>query len=187
VVSIHRRQISAARNAGAGAAAGERFVFVDADTIVTAELVCAAVAAMRAGAVAGGCAVRFDGEVPLYARMLLGTLLPLYRVFGLASGSFLFCTRAAFQAVGGFDERLFAAEEGAISRALHDQGRFVVLRQAVTTSGRKVRAYSARELLGLLARLALSGGRKLRRREGLEPWYGERRADPGGTIRGPIA
>ena len=66
-----------------------------------------------------------------------------------------------------------------MSRALHRQGRFLVLREFVTTSGRKVRTYSARELLGLMARVALSGEQGLRQRKGLEPWYGERRPDPG--------
>src|SRR5205085_11860053 len=67
------------------------------------------------------------------------------------------------------------AEEVALSRALHRQGRFVVLREFVTTSGRKLRAYSAREVLGLMARLALAGPTSVRRREGLEIWYGQRR------------
>ena len=104
--------------------------------------------------------------------------VPLYRVLGLASGCFLFCTREAFHAAGGFDERLFAAEEGAMSRALRRQGRFVVLREFVVTSGRKLRAHTAREIFGLLARLALGGPESVRRREGLEIWYGERRTDP---------
>jgi hypothetical protein len=98
---------------------------------------------------------------------------------GLASGCFLFCTREAFLSAGGFDEGLFGAEEAAMSRALRRQGRFVVLGEAVTTSGRKLRAHSAREVLGLLTRLALAGPRSLRRREGLDLWYGERREDPG--------
>jgi hypothetical protein len=97
----------------------------------------------------------------------------------LASGCFLFCSRAAFRAAGGFDERLFGAEEAALSRALRRHGRFVVLRETVTTSGRKLRAHSAREVLGLLARLALSGPKALQQRQGLELWYGERRTDPG--------
>src|SRR5262245_62253504 len=153
-------------------------IFVDADTVVTRAVVREAIDAMRTGAAGGGCLVRFDGHVPLYGRLLLATILPLYRVFRIASGSFLFCTRHAFDAAGGFDERLFAAEELAMSRALHRQGRFLVLGEFVTTSGRKVRTYSARELLGLMARLALSGGRRTRQRKGLEPWYGERRPDP---------
>jgi hypothetical protein len=66
-----------------------------------------------------------------------------------------------------------------MSRALRRHGRFVVLRDEVVTSGRKLRAYTAREVLGVMAWLALSGGRSMRRREGLGIWYGPRRADPG--------
>jgi hypothetical protein len=84
----------------------------------------------------------------------------------------------AFRAAGGFDERLFGAEEAALSRALRRQGRFVVLRECVTTSGRKLRAHSAREILGFLARLALAGPKGVQQRKGLEIWYGERRPDP---------
>lgn len=178
VVSVNHRQIAATRNAGAHAATGEMLIFVDADTVVTEAAVRAAVAAMRGGAAGGGCATRFDGRIPAYARLLLATAIPLYRQMGLAAGCFLFCTRGAFQATGGFDERMFGAEEVAMSRSLARQGRFVVLREHVTTSGRKLRAYSARELLGLLARLALSGPSSVRQREGLDMWYGDRRPDP---------
>lgn len=162
VVAVANRQIAATRNAGAKVAVGDMLVFVDADSVVTPELVRAAVAAMRAGAAGGGCPVRFDGRIPVYGRLLMTVLMPVYRLVGLASGSFLFCARRAFEAAGRFDESLFAAEEAAMSRALHRQGRFVVLRESVTTSGRKLRAYTAREALGVLARLALSGGRGVR-------------------------
>ena len=70
---------------------------------------------------------------------------PLYRLAGLASGSFLFCTRSAFEVVGGFDERRYASEEVWLSLALRKQGRFVILREHVITSGRKLRGYSLRE------------------------------------------
>jgi glycosyltransferase involved in cell wall biosynthesis len=180
VVAVWRRQIAATRNAGARAAAGEVLVFVDADTRVTAAAVRGAVRAMREGAVGGGCGFRFDGRVPLYGRLFTGVGVPLYRLLGLASGCFLFCTRSAFDAVGGFDETLFGGEEASMSRRLKKQGRFVVLRETVITSGRKLRAHSAREVLGLLARLALAGPKAVRRREGLELWYGERRPDPAG-------
>src|SRR5262249_46458523 len=101
-----------------------------------------------------------------------------YRVGRIASGSFLFCTRQAFDAVGGFDESLFAAEEAAMSKALKRHGHFVVLRDSVLTSGRKLRSYSAWEVFGVLGRLALLGRRALRNRHGLEIWYGARRDDP---------
>jgi glycosyltransferase involved in cell wall biosynthesis len=61
IVSVNLRQIAAARNAGAREAKGEKLVFVDADTVVTAEVVRAAVNAMSRGAAGGGCAVTFDG------------------------------------------------------------------------------------------------------------------------------
>ena len=149
------------------------------DRVVTAAAVRSAIEAMQTGAVGGGCAFRFDGQVPLYGRLMQAIAVPLYRLLRLASGCFLFCTREAFDSVGGFDERLFAAEEAAMSRALGRQGRFVVLREHVTTSGRKLRVHSAWEVLGLLVRLAFTGSKSVRKREGLELWYGERRKDPG--------
>lgn len=182
VIPVRNRQIAATRNAGARAAHGERLFFIDADTVVTAAAIQSAIDAMHQGAVGGGCAFRFDGRLPLYGRVLQAVAVPLYRILGLASGCCLFCTRDAFHATGGFDERLFGGEEAALSRALHQQGRFVVLRESVTTSGRKLRAHSLREVLGVLVKFALTRGRSLRRREGLDVWYGERRHDPESTL-----
>ena len=179
MVSVRHRRIAAARNAAARATRGDLLVFVDADTLVTEAAVRAAVLAMRRGAAGGGSAIRFDGRVPLYGRILVGVAVPLYRLCRLASGCFLFCTREAFDAVGGFDETLLVAEEGDMSLRLRRHGRFVVLRECVTTSGRKLRAYSARELLGTMARLLIAGPTGWRRRDGLDPWYGDRRRDPG--------
>lgn len=143
VVTVNCRHIAATRNAGARAARGEWLVFVDADTIVTEEVTRAALAALHAGAVGGGSSVRFDGRLPLYGRALAAAFLPVYRALRLAAGCFIFCTRQAFDAVGGFDETAFAAEEAILSRALSRQGRFVILREAVITSGRKLRTHSA--------------------------------------------
>jgi glycosyltransferase involved in cell wall biosynthesis len=178
VIQVNHRQIAATRNSGAREAKGDLFIFVDADTVVNPAVVRAAVDAMRDGAVGGGCDLRFDGRLPFWARLMIVAFRPVYRVGRLASGSFLFCTRQAFDAVGGFDATLFAAEEAVMSRALHGQGRFVVLRETVLTSGRKLRAYSAWEVFRVLSRLALLGRRALRNRQGLDIWYGARRVDP---------
>ena len=180
VVPVNFRQIAATRNAGAREARGEWLVFVDADTKISAEVLQDATAALRGGAVGGGCGLRFDGRVPRYGRVLIALVLPVYRALGLAAGCFLFCTRQAFEAVGGFDESLFAAEEAVLSRALRRRGRFVMLSSAVLTSARKLRAHSPREVMGTLLRLAFTGPRAVRRRDGLELWYGQRRADPEG-------
>ena len=87
----------------------------------------------------------------------------------------------AFEAVGGFDETLYAAEEIALCRALGERGRFVVLRETVLTSGRKLRTYSAGELLRAMIRVLLAGRAGLADRSRLDIWYGPRRPDRGGT------
>ena len=176
VVPVAHRQIAATRNSGAHSALGEFFVFVDADTIVNPAVVRAAYGALRDGAAGGGCGLRFEGPLPLWARAMVGAFAPVYRWARLASGSFLFCTRQAFEAVGGFDETLFAAEEAVMSRALRRQGRFVLLRETVLTSGRKLRSYSVWEVARVMGRVG-RGRRGLRDRRGLEIWYGERRPD----------
>jgi hypothetical protein len=54
----------------------------------------------------------------------------------------------------------------------------VVLRQAGTTSGRKLRSHSGREMLMVMGRLALRGPKAVKQRQGMELWYAERREDP---------
>ena len=179
VVRVAHRQIAATRNSGARAAKGELFIFVDADTIVNEAVVRAAVDALRLGAVGGGASVEFDTAVPRYAKVLMPAFAWVYRALGLAAGCFLFCSREAFVAVGGFDEAFFGAEEIVMSRALRNHGRFVVLKESVTTSGRKLRTHSLLEVLKIVARMALRGTQAVKQRPGMELWYAKRRPDPG--------
>lgn len=178
VVTVAHRQIAATRNAGALVARGDWLIFVDADTLVNVSVVSAAVQAMCQGAVGGGAGMVFDEPTPLYARLMLRIIVHVFRWFGVATGCYLFCTRPAFDAVGGFDEKYFGAEEIVMSRALKRQGQFVVLKQAVTTSARKLRTYSVPEQLRFMARMALRGTKSLKQRQGMEFWYAERRPDP---------
>jgi len=174
VLRVAHRQIAATRNSGARAAKGDVFIFVDADTLINESVVKAAVEALRDGAVGGGASVHFDGRLPLYARLVLSSGIWLSRTARLASGCFLFCTREAFEAVGSFDEKFFCAEELVLGTALKRQGKFIVLGESVTTSGRKLRDYSAWKLLRLLAAMAWGGRRSLMMREGLDFWYKQR-------------
>ena len=167
VVRTEKRQIAGTRNAGAGAAHG--------DTRVNAAVVRGLIDALASGAVGGGAAVRFD-SAPRWANAFLAFLVPVFRAMRWAAGCFLFCTREAFDAVRGFDEAYYASEEIHISRALGRRGRFVVLREAVTTSGRKTQAYSfwASTRLGL--RLLLGGlGSVKSRRATAAFWYDGKR------------
>jgi glycosyltransferase involved in cell wall biosynthesis len=171
VVGVNHRQIAATRNAGARVARGELFFFVDADTIVTKRAVRAGVRALRRGAVGGGCTVHLDGRLPFYA-VVLQPLMLIFHVVQLAPGCFLFCTRQAYRAAGGFNEALHWGEEVAFGNRLKRQGRFVMLHEFVTTSARKLRARSALQLVVVAARLALGGPQS--RRKALEYWYGPR-------------
>jgi glycosyltransferase involved in cell wall biosynthesis len=179
VVRVEFRQIARVRNAGARATTGSTLIFVDADTVVRADTVRATIEALAKGAVGGGAAVNFDGHVALWARLMLPVLNVAFRICRLAAGCYVFCSRTAFDAVSGFDERLFAAEEIAFSRALGRIGRFVMLRQPVTTSSRKLRTHSGWEVVRLFGHLAFRGTTLIKSRERLALWYGDRRDDPG--------
>lgn len=177
VVPANLRHIAAARNVGGRAATGDELVFVDADTHVSSDTVRAALAALRAGAAGGGARVRFDGPVPRYARPGVALTLGTFRLLNMTVGCFMFCTRAAFEQIGGFDERLFAAEEVAFSMAIKRIGRLALVEPAVVTSARKFRTHSAFELVRMVAGTLL--GRALLSRARLPLWYGDRRRDPG--------
>ncbi|MEJ7745763.1 MAG: glycosyltransferase, partial [Luteimonas sp.] len=105
VVAVAHRHIAAARNAGAREARGDVLVFVDADTQVDAHVVGAALDALRLDAVGGGATVRLRGQVAWHERWAGALLVWLLRLARIAPGCFIFCTRAAFDAGGGFDER----------------------------------------------------------------------------------
>jgi len=178
VVSIHRRQIAAARNAGASAARGEYLFFVDADTRINPTHVTEAIAVLEAGYTGGSARVLMDGFVPLWGRVFLRAFSVLYFGLNLGAGAFLFTTRRNFEAIGGFDEQHFAGEEVYFSLALRKLGRFKVLREPVLTSGRKLRMYSAKEILGTLSIMILGGPRMARSRARLNLWYdGKREGD----------
>lgn len=175
VVPVQYRHIAATRNAGAKAAVGEVLVFVDADTTIDAAVLGAALARVRDGAVGGGAAVQLQGEASRRERFLIWLLIRVFRLTRIAPGCFIFCTRAAFDACGGFDESWFAGEDIAISRALARQGRFVILREPVWTSDRKLRTFSLRDHLRLGWAFLLRGRRILQSREHLKLWYDRRR------------
>ncbi len=171
------RQIAGARNAGARAAKGDVFLFVDADTLITSESLIAVHDAIEQGATGGGTKIEFDRPCPLWARLMIKPMMILYPLLGLASGAFLYCTRDAFEKIGGFDESYYAAEEAILSRAIGKHGRFVFLKTPVVTSSRKIRTYSGFEMIRLIMIMLVGGHRWAKSRKGKGIWYDERRSD----------
>src|SRR5205807_1355177 len=157
VVSINRRQIAAARNAGAHNASGEILFFVDADTRINQKHVTGAIAALEAGWAGGSARVQVAGTIPLWARIFLKTFCALYFGLKLGAGAFLFTARKNFDTLGGFNETLFIGEEVYFSIALHKLGKFKILSEPIITSGRKLRIYSARQILGNTLRVLIRG------------------------------
>jgi glycosyltransferase involved in cell wall biosynthesis len=157
VIHVEQRKISAVRNAGARAAGGDVLFFIDADTRANSAAVTAALDSLRQGAVGGGCVPRFDGPVPIWGRAVIQTCVWGARLLRLVGGCFLFCTRNAFEATGGFSERLYAGEDIEFVRALKKIGPFVVPKPAVVTSGRKLAVVNPWQVVGLLMTIAVRG------------------------------
>lgn len=170
-------QISRARNTGARAARGKLLVFVDADTLVPAPLLGAALQRLSSGAACGGgAAVIMEGIEGALSKRLVVLWNTLSRARRLAAGSFVYATRQAFEAVGGFSEKVYASEEIWLSRALQRYGRqrslaFEILQDhPVVTSGRKARWYPMPVLLSV-ALLILLMPLLLRSRRFCWLWY----------------
>ena len=179
VIPINRRQIAAARNAGARAAQGEYLFFIDADTRINRSHVSGGIAALEAGYVGGSARVAMDGFIPIWGRMLLRGFSSVYFGLNLGAGAFLFTTRRNFDVVGGFDEQYFAGEEVYFSLELKKLGRFKVLREPVVTSGRKLRMYPAKDFLRKFFGVIVRGSRGVRSRAKLSLWYdGKRERHP---------
>jgi glycosyltransferase involved in cell wall biosynthesis len=172
VVAVRLRHIAAARNAGAGEAQGDVLIFVDADTIVPETVLVQAVAAVRAGAVGGGARAQMAAGHARWAEHMMSVASSFMLTMRWAAGCFVFARRDAFDRAGGFDERYYASEEIHLSRALKRQGRFILIDDAVITSGRKADAFSFTQTIWQFVRLLNPSA--LKRREGLAFWYGER-------------
>jgi glycosyltransferase involved in cell wall biosynthesis len=180
VVHEATRQIARARNAGARAARGDYLIFLDADSEMHPAQLQRVVELLDTGKVIGGGAV-VSMEASWDYQVFVKTWNTISRLARWAAGSFLFCTRAAFEETGGFDEQLFASEELALSKQLkalarRDGRKFVILTDLpVRTSNRKVVDHTRWEVYRGLFRLALRGRGGLRDRAACYFWYPETR------------
>lgn len=138
-------QISRARNVGAKAASGKYFVFLDADTLLSPELLKRTLETLDSGRCCGGGALvsmepSSNGSLAQKFFMLVVVLVQMQRV---ATGCFVFCRADAYGDIGGFSEKVFATEEYWFSLSLKKWGRkngmsFELLKDMrIVTSNRK--------------------------------------------------
>jgi len=122
VVHVAKRRIGAARNGGARAAAGEIFCFIDADSAVHPQTFNAIDEKMKSGRyVWGVTGARLERKsVPLLITNYM--FMPMVWITGLDIG-LSFCRREDFEAVGGYDENRFYAEDVVFPLALRRLGR----------------------------------------------------------------
>lgn len=176
VVSEPHRQIARARNRAAGASSGDWLVWLDADAILTRDVLAGTLAALGSGRVCGGGArVELEGaDLAWTARRAVSGWNWIARSFGLAAGSYFFALREGWAASGGFNEGVYAGEEIGFARSLKRWGRprrldFRVLEHAVPSSARKLEQFTLWQTLRQVAVCAWPGN--LGRRERCAFWY----------------
>jgi glycosyltransferase involved in cell wall biosynthesis len=176
VVFEPHNQISRARNAAARHAQSDWLIFLDADTLLPAELLCSTIETMSGGEVCGGGALvafnRTEGISPVFGILRFWNVLS--RITQLAAGSYIFCRRTAWIETGGFSEKVYAGEELFFSSNLKRWGKrhglgFRVLTSPVMTSPRKLEWYSPWQILRQMLPLAFPGA--MQRRENCALWY----------------
>ena len=103
--------ISRARNTGARHAAGDVFVFIDADVIVPHDLLHTIHLAMAdPECIGGGVDVDYRPR-RLAVRLYLGAWRLFGRATGMVQGAAQFCRRCVFEQTGGYDESVWIGED----------------------------------------------------------------------------
>ena len=174
-------QIGRARNTGAAAAAGGWILFVDGDSEPSAGLFGEMADAVSSGKVlAGGSTLRTDARSWWYD-LFAWMWCQWSRLATHMAGSFIFVETAAFRELGGFSDKLFAAEELDLSVRLKklagQRGKRVVIlhRHPLMTSARKAELYSLRETVVFIVKTVLRPKKMLSDRSACAIWYDGRR------------
>jgi len=122
VVTVTKRRIAAARNGGATASNGEILCFIDADSAIHPDTFHKIDEAMRSDRIVAGATGVFleRRSIGLMATYL--AMMPVLLATGMDTGV-VFCRSADFEAIGGYNEELYLAEDVAFLHALKRHGK----------------------------------------------------------------
>jgi glycosyltransferase involved in cell wall biosynthesis len=155
-------QISRARNTGARHAAAQQLIFLDADTLISEKLLRTALGNLqRSDCSGGGATVAADRPLKPLHRNALKFWNRLSVRWHMAAGSFIYCRRDGFEAVGGFSEKVYVGEEIWFSIHYRRWGKlqgqeFVIIDDApVVTSTRKLDWFSHSRTASMLLPMLL--------------------------------
>ena len=112
VVSESVHNIGKVKNTGAGAAAGDILVFIDADTLVPPTLLARIAEVMaRENCLGGAVAVAYTEFRRPWMKWYLKGWGFWGSVFNMKQGAAQFCRKDAFRQVGGYDETIYMGED----------------------------------------------------------------------------
>jgi glycosyltransferase involved in cell wall biosynthesis len=142
IVRENSKNLSCIRNRGAAVASGDIIVTIDADSYMSANTLSEISLALKTGRYIGGGVRIFPERVSPGIRTTMLLINITMRLTGLSAGLY-WCYRRDFEAIGGFNEALFVAEDLDFARRLKAYGRrrglqFTTLKNAyIITSCRK--------------------------------------------------
>jgi len=122
IVHDDTRNLSHIRNSGAAAATGDILLTIDADSRMSANMLAEVSRALRSGKYIGG-GVPIGAERLSLGIALTGVLLMLWLLPSGISGGMFWCYRKDFEAIGGFDENVYIAEDIVFARRLKAYGK----------------------------------------------------------------
>lgn len=129
--------------------------------------------------IGGGSIVALDRDVKGLPKATLNFWNWWSRLTNTAAGCYIYCTKPAFDAVGGFDEKYFAAEELYFSKSMRkfasaNHQKFVIQTAApVVSSARKLDWFSPQQFAWQVLLLLIPGSTTSRSKMPL--WYKRRK------------
>jgi len=117
-----KRQLSAARNAGAKIAKGRYLAFLDAGSLVSENIFCIVDYYLSSERVVGGGTIMYPDSPSFFLNWGFAILMFLQRLMKI-SGGFVYCLRSAFEVAGGFNETLWALDDLELVRRFREIGR----------------------------------------------------------------